>query len=233
MRDYVAWHDDYEQPGSRLHLRLLVVQDLIAAALDEAPPGPVRFVSMCAGQGRDILTVARRHRRGADLAGRLVELDPTNVEKATQAIAALGLTDIEVVHGDAGRSDAYVGAASNALVLACGVFGNITDADIARTVSYLPALCSPGATVVWTRHSRSPDLVPFVCDCFAEQRFELAWLSDPAEQFGVGVHRLAGRPRPLPRGERLFTFVGRKKLEARASSRSGFPAREQQHEDQA
>src|SRR2546429_290685 len=44
MRDYVAWHDDYDRPGSRLHLRLLVVQDLIAAALDERPPGAIRVI---------------------------------------------------------------------------------------------------------------------------------------------------------------------------------------------
>jgi hypothetical protein len=39
---------------------LLVVQDLIATALDAFRPGPVRVISMCAGQGHDILGVARR-----------------------------------------------------------------------------------------------------------------------------------------------------------------------------
>jgi hypothetical protein len=70
-----------------------------------------------------------------------------------------------------------------------------------------------------------------VCDCFTEQQFELTWLSDPAEQFGVGVHRFAGRSQPLPRGERLFTFVGQKKLEARAASRAGSTSRQQRGED--
>ncbi len=74
MRDYLAWHDDYDRPGARLHLRLLVVQDLIAAALDERQPGAIRVISMCAGQGRDLLTVARRHRRGEDVVGRPVEM---------------------------------------------------------------------------------------------------------------------------------------------------------------
>ena len=64
LRDYAAWHDEYDRAGSPLHLRLLVVQDLIAAALDELPPGPIRVISMCAGQGRDLIGVARRHRRG-------------------------------------------------------------------------------------------------------------------------------------------------------------------------
>ena len=89
MRDYLGWHDDYDRPGSRLHLRLLVVEDLVARALDELPPGRVRLLSMCAGQGRDVLTVASRHRRGADLEGRLVELHPQNVGAAREAVARL------------------------------------------------------------------------------------------------------------------------------------------------
>jgi Methyltransferase domain len=232
-RDWVDWHQLYDVPGSMLARRLATVQDRISDALDAARPGPLRAISVCAGQGRDLLTVLERHRRGGDVSARLVDLDPGNVAVAWQRASEAGLEKVEAVVGDASLIDAYDGMVPADLVLACGVFGNITDADIARTVSYLPALCSPGATVVWTRHRRPPDLVPFVCDCFAEQQFEVAWLSDPAEQFGVGVHRFAGRPPPLPRGERLFTFVGRKKLEARASSRSGSPTREQQHEDQA
>ena len=57
MRDYLAWHDDYERPGSALHLRLLVVQELIASALDESASGRIRVISMCARQGHDIVTV--------------------------------------------------------------------------------------------------------------------------------------------------------------------------------
>src|SRR5260370_35112395 len=90
LRDYAAWHDDYDRPGSALHLRLLVVQDLIATALDEAPPGPVRVISMCAGQGRDLIGAARRHRRGRDLSGILVEADPRNVTAPRAAIGQAG-----------------------------------------------------------------------------------------------------------------------------------------------
>ncbi len=230
-RDWVDWHQLYDVPGSMLARRLATVQDRISDALDTAPPGPLRAISICAGQGRDLLTVLERHQRGGDVSARLVDLDPGNVAVAWQRAADAGLRKVEAVAGDASLIDAYDGMVPAGLVLACGVFGNISDADIARTISYLPALCSPGATVIWTRHRRPPDLVPFVCDCFTEQQFELAWLSDPAEQFGVGVHRFAGRSRPLPRGDRLFTFVGRKKLEAHASSRSGSASRQQRDED--
>jgi hypothetical protein len=44
------WHGEYDRPGSRLNQRLAAVQAQIAGALDRAAPGPVRVVSMCAGQ---------------------------------------------------------------------------------------------------------------------------------------------------------------------------------------
>ena len=208
MRDYRAWHDDYDHPGSSLHLRLLVVQDLIAAALDEAPPGPVRFVSICAGQGRDVLTVARRHRRGGDLVGRLVELDPANVAAARATIAGAGLDGIEVVEGDAGRSDAYLGAAPADLVLACGIFGNVTEEDIRATVEFLPALCAPGATVIWTRGQREDDLVHTIQDWFTAAGFEARALVTPERvSFGVGAAEFTGTPAPLDPSTTFFTFV--------------------------
>ena len=70
------WHDAYEQPGSSLHRRLQVVIRLIRRAFDELPPGPIRVVSLCAGQGADLLGAADGHPRAHDLTGRLVELDP-------------------------------------------------------------------------------------------------------------------------------------------------------------
>ena len=127
LRDYVAWHDEYDRAGSPLHLRLLVVQDLIAAALDELPPGRIRVISMCAGQGRDLIGVARRHRRGGDLTGLLVEADPHNVAAAKTAIAQAGLGGLSVEQGDAGWSAAYAGAVPADLVVVCGIFGNVTD----------------------------------------------------------------------------------------------------------
>src|SRR5579859_6535135 len=96
LRDYAAWHEHYDRPGSALHLRLLVVQDLIAAALDELPPGQVRVISMCAGQGRDLIGVARRHRRGRDLTGLLVEADARNAGVAAAAIEQAGLGGLTV-----------------------------------------------------------------------------------------------------------------------------------------
>jgi hypothetical protein len=207
MRDYLAWHDDYERPGSRLHLRLLVVQDLIAAALDEARPGAIRVVSMCAGQGRDVITVACRHRRGDDLVGRLVELDPRNVAVARAAISDAELAGLEVVEGDAGRSDSYIGATPADLVLACGIFGNITDDDVKTTVEFMPALCAPGAWVIWTRGPRDDEILERIEGWFTATGFESrALVIGAGHLFGVGAAQFRGEPAAAHPGVRLFDF---------------------------
>ncbi len=207
-RDWADWHKDYDEPGSSLHRRLQVVQALIAEALERMPPGPVRAVSLCAGQGRDLLGVLADHPRRGDVTARLVELDPRNAEAARAAARSAGLDGVEVVTGDAGRSDAYAGAVPADLVVACGIFGNVPDDDIARTIDALPQLCTPGATVLWTRHRNPPDATPGIRARFAAAGFtELAFVAPADTSFSVGAHQLTGSPQPLVPGMRFFQFV--------------------------
>jgi len=207
-RDWYTWHHDYDEPGTVLARRLAAVQDQIRAALDAAPPGPLHAVSLCAGQGRDLIGALASHPRRDDVSARLVELDPRNAAAARDAAEAAGLPRVEVVTGDAALTDHYAGMVPAYLVLACGVFGNITDDDVRRTVGYCTQLCAHGGTVVWTRGRWEPDLVPQVCDWFAGRGFELGWVSDPGEGWGAGAHRFTGTPVPLERGARMFTFAG-------------------------
>jgi hypothetical protein len=65
-----------------------------------------------------------------------------------------------------------------------------------------------GGTVVWTRGRGEPDLIPQICEWFAAEGFELIGVSEPGTRWGVGAHRFAGTPRPLPAGEPMFSFVG-------------------------
>jgi hypothetical protein len=205
--DWHAWHDEYDVPGSLLARRLAVVQTQIRAALGRCPPGPLRVISICAGQGRDLLGVLATHPRGRDAAVRMVELDPRNAAIARDAAKAAGLAGVEVVVGDASLTDRYVDVVPADLVLVCGVFGNITLAE--RTVAFLGCMCKTGGTTVWTRHRREPDLVPRLCGWFEQVGFELEWLSGPGEDYGVGAHRFTDVPRRLEPGVRIFTFVGR------------------------
>jgi len=205
-RDWAAWHMAYDDPDSFLARRLAVVWARIREVLDAAPRGPIRVVSMCAGEGRDLFGVLADHRRARDVTGRLVELDARNATVARKATANSD-SRIEVVQGDAALTDNYVGAVPADLVLACGVFGNVTNADISRTISFLPQFVAERGSVIWTRHRGEPDVVPAVNRWFVEHGFELIWLSEKGAGFGVGVHRRIGAPEPLRRGERLFTFV--------------------------
>ena len=209
--DWRTWHDDYDLPGSWQARRLRVVQERIREVLDDSPPGPLRVVSLCAGQGRDLLEVLADHPRRVDVRARLVELDERNA-----AVARRLAPDVEVVTADASLTDHYLDMAPANLVLVCGVFGNITDEDVRRTVGYCTQLCTTGGTVIWTRHRDAPDRVPLICEWFSELGFERQWMSDPAEVFGVGVHRFTGRSRPLVAGERMFTFVGYDRLDEQA-----------------
>jgi hypothetical protein len=204
--DWVSWHERYAQRDSLQSRRLPVVQTHIRAFL-EGRTEPTRVISMCAGDGRDLLGVLETS-PGSRVRARLVELDPDLAARARERALHAGLDGIEVVTGDAGVTDAYAGAVPADLVLACGVLGNVPDEDAERTVHSLPQLCAPGAAVVWTRHRHSPDLTPQIRAWFAEAGFrELAFESPGPDSFSVGVHRLEGQPLPLERGRRLFTFA--------------------------
>jgi Putative methyltransferase len=207
-RDWYAWHADYDRPGSGLARRLAWVQDRIRAALDDAPPGPLRAISLCAGQGRDLIGVLADHPRRDEVTARLVELDPRNTEIARHLAAEANLAKVEIVTGDAALTSQYADLVPAGLVLACGLFGNMTDAHIERTIDYCTQLCATGGTVVWTRGRWEPDLVPQVCAWFEERGFERLWLSDPGYPQCCGAHRFAGTPAPLEEGAAMFAFTG-------------------------
>jgi hypothetical protein len=205
--DWRAWHDGYEDPNSELGRRLALVQSQLRAALDQAPPGPIRAISVCAGQGHDIIGVLTDHPRREDVSARLVELDEQNVQLARAAAGAMSLDAVEVVAGDASLTDAYAGAVPADVILICGVFGNVAADDIANTIAHLGQLCAPEATVIWTRHRRAPDLVPRIRETFEHAGFgEIAFADAPP--FGVGTNRLLGAPQPLQPGVKMFNFVG-------------------------
>jgi Putative methyltransferase len=208
QQDWVRWHEPYEDPDSYLSQRLAIVQGAIRDALEAAPAGPIRVVSLCAGQGRDLLGVLEDHPRREEVSARLVELDARNVAAARDRIAQLGLAgSVDVVEGDAAETSAYAGAVPARVVLACGVFGNIPDAEIEQTIHSLPMFCQPGATVVWTRHRLEPDLTPTVRQWFVDAGFaETAFHGREGFLFGVGVDRLEREPPPFDPDRHLFTF---------------------------
>jgi hypothetical protein len=126
-----------------------------------------------------------------------------------------------VVTGDASLASQYADIAPADLVLVCGLFGNVTDADIEAMAGYCTQLCATGGAVIWTRGRWEPDLTPQVCAWFEERGFERVWLSDVGEPGGqrVGAHRFTGTPAPLTRDAVMFTFVGHNAAQGPARSR--------------
>lgn len=207
MNDWHQWHAQYDEPGSPHAVRLAAVQRLIHEALDRAGPGRIAAISICAGQGRDLLGTLAGHPRRNDVTARLVEADARNAAVAGAEARFAGLTGIEVVVGDAAVSGVYAGAVPADLVLACGVLGNVSDADAERTIHFLPGLCAPRATVIWTRHRMRPDLTPAVRRWFGKSGFEEVAFLTPLGMWGVGAHRLTGACAPFTPDVRMFTFV--------------------------
>lgn len=206
MRDYEQWHEQYDDPDSALSWRLGVVRETIRADLD-ARSGPVRALSVCSGDGRDLLGVLAQRPDAGRVSGTLLDLHPAIAERARAA--ASRFPGIEVRTADAGDSDSYQGAVPADLVLLVGVLGNLTTADVDRTIAAAPQLCAPGATLLWSRGRHETDLNDSIRERFAAAGFEeLGYATrDTGSRPALGAVRYAGPATPLVSGERLFTFV--------------------------
>jgi hypothetical protein len=233
--DWKLWHDRYDDPASAFTRRLETVRERVRGALDQATittvttitttaadHGPLRAISLCAGQGRDLIPVLAEHPRGRDVHARLVELDPDNAEHARRAAAEAGLDRVEVVTGDASLTDHYLDLAPADLVLVCGVYGNLRPADIENTIATCAALCATGGTVIWTCGRKvNPAMVTRICAWHEQYGFEEVWLEDPEVDLCVGEYRYRGTPRPLQPGVSMFEFVGYDVLYPRPARRAG------------
>jgi hypothetical protein len=188
-----------------LSRRLTMVQQRLEELLAEAP-AVRRVLSLCSGDGRDILPVVARlpidHR--PDVA--LVELDADLATAAERRAADLGVA--ATVIGDAGSSSTWQQFMPVDLLLLCGIFGNIPDDDIRNTIDAARAMVASDGYVIWTRgYFSDVDLRPQVRQWFAETGFlEVTFDAEPTG-FGVGVNRLpsAGRTARVP--SQLFSFA--------------------------
>jgi hypothetical protein len=215
-RDWHAWHEQYDDPGSSLSMRLAVVREqlrLVLAASEVPTDRLVRLVSLCSGDGRDTLPVLAES--SVPVAALLVELDPVLAEAARSAAAELGLEHVDVRTADAGVAGSFLEACPADVLMLCGVFGNVTDADVRRTVASVPGLVTRGGTVIWTRGSRV-DYDPSQFDGdpseWIRSLFEAAGMVEEVfvrpddAGFRVGLSR-KHRPGSAPIPHRLFSFV--------------------------
>lgn len=217
-RDYQEWHQRYDDPDSALSWRLQRVRRHLEDALDSRT-GPVRLLSLCSGDGRDVLGVLAGRADADRVSVVLLELHPGLAQQARDAAAAAGLSQVEVRTVDASSAAAYLGAAPADVVLMVGVLGNIADADVWRLINFAPQLCRPGAILLWSRGRRfSRELSGVTAgDLNAEvrARFAAAGFEESAYEThegggrpALGLQRYVGPPVDLrPGSPRLFTFL--------------------------
>jgi SAM-dependent methyltransferase len=210
QRDYLRWHDDYDDPDSDLSRRLRVVQRHFRDRLD-ATTGPVRVLSVCSGDGRDILGVLAERADRERVSGALLELHPDVAARARRRIAALGLAEqLEVRRVDAGLTDSFVGAVPADVVLLVGIFGNIHPPQIEALIASVPQLARPGALVLWSRGRSAPDGGDRTNEIAGWVRaagcHEVAITAPDDAQFVVGAAEFGGPSEPLRTWRRLFTF---------------------------
>jgi SAM-dependent methyltransferase len=209
-RDWKEWHGAYEDSSSDLSKRLEIVKGFIRRSLPASPGKSFRILDLCAGNGRDLFETLDGYKFVDMIQARMIELDPELANAAKDRAGRMRLPNVEVIQADAGDTNLFQGIVPADLVMLCGIFGNISEKDIAKTVRTLSTICAEDAKIIWTRNRRDPDMTPFVRSLFINADFvELDFVApeDVILKFAVGLNQFTGQPQSLQKDQHLFTFV--------------------------
>jgi hypothetical protein len=103
---------------------------------------------------------------------------------------------VEIWQRDAGADRTYRDLPKADLLLLVGIFGNVSDDDVRRTIQAAPVYCNPGAAVLWSRGRGEPDLTPSIRRWFSESGFtELRFDTWEGSDGSVGYNVLTN---PVP-----------------------------------
>jgi hypothetical protein len=207
--DWLAWHEAYDDPASPLSRRLTVVRRRLGEAVDGMDRARrLRLLSLCAGDGRDVVPVLAERHRERLVTATLVERHPELCRRAREAASAHGLDPVTVRCADAGDPASFVDVLPVDVLLLCGVFGNVDHDRVHDVVAVVPQMLTDDGSVIWTRGASEPDRRPEIRRWFREAGLAEVAFDGAPEPFGVGVNRLVGGPglarRTVP--DRLFVF---------------------------
>ena len=209
VKDWLAWHEAYDDPSSSLARRLTVVRCRLREVLECNLGERQRLLSLCAGDGRDVIPVLAARGAPPSVSAVLIEQHERLSHRATEAAASAGLDTVEVRCADAGDPTSFDDVLPVDVLLLCGVFGNLEHGRVRDVIEIVPHLLAKGGQVIWTRGESNPDRRPEIRDwCRAAGLAEVCF-DGPPERFGVGVNKLVSgnpsAPGRLP--HRLFSFV--------------------------
>lgn len=208
--DWSDWHRGYDtRPGLAMRLRL--VGEQIAAALDESPAGPLTIVSLCAGDGRDIIGALRDHHRRDDVIAWLLDTDEASLARGAVGAAEAGLgSHIKFVQADAGQAASHEGIAPADVVVISGFLGHVRTEDLSGLIASLPMFCKTGGSVIWNKHLVNNDgceSVPAIRELLNAADFvEAKFATTDAAGYAVGRACFHGRTIPLDASRVLFEF---------------------------
>jgi hypothetical protein len=207
--EWSDWHDAYQDTSSELVGRMMGVRRHVAAIVAEAPAGPVTVLSICGGQGRELIGALEDHPRRGDVRGRLVELDSDNTAFASRWAVKAGVSGLEIITGDASLGASYEGLAPVDLVVISGVFGHLSTSDRLRLIDFTRQLCHTGTGMVWTSHRSNHGPAEWLRRAFVDRQFEeLEHELVPGDDLSFTVTRgtYTGAQQHFEPHEKIFTF---------------------------
>jgi Putative methyltransferase len=205
---WTGWPERAYQQDRYQH-RLAAVQEQLADAIDRAPGGPVRIISPCAGDGRDLINVLRLHPRRDDVSAWLVEKDSRSVVEGKRRAANDGLADIvQFVSDDATDYATYRPIIRADIVLLCGVWGHVPASERTQLVCALTSFCKAGGMVIWTRGAGKGMIrLQQIQSLFASPLWQQVRANlTPDKNWAIVTHRYCGPPMELPTSGRIFHF---------------------------
>jgi hypothetical protein len=195
--------------GTRLYQdRLAAVQEHLAERLDQAT-GPVRIISLCAGDGRDVIGTLARRARGENVQAWLVELNRQSVIEGRRRANRVGVADkVVFVNGDATTYATYRSIPPADIMLACGVWGHVPPCQRRNLVHALACLSQTGGAVIWTRgvarglHRLREIEAHFEAPSWRQLRLSYT----PDGKWALNSYRYCGSRQERPISGRIFNF---------------------------
>lgn len=210
------WHKHYDS-NADLQARLHLVGEQISRCLHSCPAGRIRVVSVCAGDGRDLIGALINHPRRNDVEALLLDNDRESIERGRRVVSEARLEQrVRLVEADAGRAENYASGLPSDILILSGFLGHLRPGDVENLIHQLPMFCRRGSWVIWSRHlvlNQGPHQVRAIQECFRKTKFESATFSCTSpDGFAVGAERFQGEPAVFDANRVLFEFIGLDRL---------------------